>query len=390
MLCYDIDDETLHLVLQMHMEDLEELKQNSKGKHREDELPDADFAIDMYRSEIESRALFASDRSMCKSIAQANRRDGQLVSAIVEEEQQAANDRAFAVWLSREDPFFQENEDVTPSPPPRQPPPAPPPGPPPAAGGQYNPSSNDAFLRKLQIMYMDTGAGDEDEDVNMLNQPESSSWGGSRPRSKSRSHAVSRGKRRCNSCLNDLDFTDVARCPCNHEYCRDCLRTLFETAITDEALFPPRCCGQHIPVEENRVFLSPELIGRFRARELELSTQDKTYCHGPTCSQFIPKEFIKDSIATCQRCRRRTCTTCKGVEHRNEDCPEDESTQSVLQVADENQWQQCRQCNRLVELAHGCYHITPDGRHALARSGKRTDSLLAPTPSSTETPTPRT
>lgn len=344
MLCYDIDDETLHLVLQLHMEDLEEIRKSSKGKHRQDELPDADFAIEMYRSEIESRALFASDRSMCRSIAQAARRDGELVNTLVQEEQQALEDRQYALWLSRQDDTSEDEDSV-----PTRAPSFRAPAPEPTAGAQYNPAANDRFLQRLHVMYMDANAEGEEED-DTLAEPESSSWGASRADSSNLLAA-------CNGCFEEFARSKIARCPCDHGYCRGCLSRIFENSITDESLFPPRCCAMHIPVDGSRAFLSPALVGRFRARKLELSTRDKTYCFIPTCSQFIPKQFIKANIATCQRCSQRTCTICKAAEHKNEDCPQDAGTQTVLRVAKENEWQQCRTCHRIVELTTGCNHM---------------------------------
>ncbi|TDZ35845.1 E3 ubiquitin-protein ligase [Colletotrichum spinosum] len=356
MLCYDIDDATLRLILEMQMEDLADIKRRSKGKHREDEHPDSEVAIAMYMSEIENRARFASDRTMCMSMAQANHRDGHIVSAIVEQEEQAVRDRELAVFLSQrsqnnqsKDEDHDEDENVTLSQPFCYP----------SDGGVQQPatSASDEFLRKLHIMYMDANAGDDDDTIS--SQPESSSWGSSRLRPMSDTAGSGRRDvRRCTSCLNEHPFTSVARCPCGHEYCTDCLRTLFEMSIIDESLFPPRCCRTPIPVDENRIFLTAELVGRFRAREVEFSTANKTYCHGPRCSQFIPEAFIKNDVAVCQRCRKRTCTMCKEAEHKGEDCPQDIGTQAVLRMAELNQWQRCTTCSRVVELDHGCNHMT--------------------------------
>ncbi|TEA17350.1 hypothetical protein C8034_v000466 [Colletotrichum sidae] len=214
MLCYDIDDASLRLILEMQMEDLADIKRRSKGKHREDEHPDSEVAIAMYMSEIENRARFASDRTMCMSIAQANHRDGHIVSAIVEQEEQAVRDRELAVFLSQRsqnnqsrDEDHDEDENVTLSQPVCYP----------SDGGIQQPatSASDEFLRKLHIMYMDANAGDDDDTIS--SQPESSSWGSSRLRPMSdTSGSGRRDVRRCTSCLNEHPFTSVARCPCGH------------------------------------------------------------------------------------------------------------------------------------------------------------------------------
>jgi len=61
--------------------------------------------------------------------------------------------------------------------------------------------------------------------------------------------------------------------------------------------------------------------------------------------------------ATCPDCSTVTCTLCKAASHRG-DCPADTVLQQVLQTADENRWQRCYSCRRLVELDIGCNHIT--------------------------------
>jgi hypothetical protein len=66
-----LDPETLSIVLQIQLEDLETLTTGSKGKHCEGEVTDSDMAMDLYKSELEACARVASDRAMCLSIAAA-------------------------------------------------------------------------------------------------------------------------------------------------------------------------------------------------------------------------------------------------------------------------------------------------------------------------------
>ncbi|KZL65447.1 IBR finger domain-containing protein [Colletotrichum tofieldiae] len=80
---------------------------------------------------------------------------------------------------------------------------------------------------------------------------------------------------------------------CRDMYCSDCLRNLFESSINDEALFPSRCCGHTVPIEDilENLF-SEEFVETFRAKLVEYLTTDRTYCHIPTCSAFIPPTTI--------------------------------------------------------------------------------------------------
>ncbi|KXH25105.1 IBR finger domain-containing protein [Colletotrichum salicis] len=350
MLLYEIDDdETLRLVLQMHLEDLESIKQSSKGKCRAGEVTDLDLAIETYKSELKSHALLAADRCMCKSIARANQTDGRLITNLARQEDQAARDRHAAIRLSNgeelDDDDDDDDDDV------------------PAAPVRSNKAERmeDEMrcLRTLEALFISPNGGDEevDDDDDTSSSPESSSWAASR--SQINVPATKPVKRTtCDSCTNTYPSTTVAQLPCNHRYCHDCLQTLFELSLTDESLFPPRCCRQPIPVDENRAFLPAKLIGNFRAKELELSTPDRTYCHRPTCSCFIPKEFTQGDIGTCPACRHQTCLMCKGAGHGKQDCTQDTLTQELLQVAAANGWQRCFGCRRIVELDHGCNHMS--------------------------------
>ncbi|KAK1992789.1 IBR finger domain-containing protein [Colletotrichum falcatum] len=334
MSLYDIDDETLNLVLQVQIEDLENIKQRSKGKHRQDEITDAALAVETYESDLRSLILVASDRRMCKSIEKANRLDGRLVSILRSQERQAARDRQVAVRLSRGD---QVDEKYSAD----------------AAQGSTPTDVDEELLNRLESIYVSI---DRYEDIQ--DQAESSAWASSRMQPTEKAKIDEVIKRQCTICLDIFIRADMARCPCRHQYCQTCLRTLFESSLRDESLFPPRCCGTSIPINDYRQFLPSTLVTEFRAKEVELSTSNRTYCHIQTCSRFIPKEFIKADVATCQRCGQRTCTMCRGAEHKDQDCVQDTLTQNLLEVAAASGWQRCFSCRTIVELDHGCNHMT--------------------------------
>ncbi|CAF1309621.1 unnamed protein product [Rotaria sp. Silwood1] len=148
------------------------------------------------------------------------------------------------------------------------------------------------------------------------------------------------------------------RLPCNHTYCIDCLQELFMKSMQDETLMPPRCCQKIIPIDLAR--LTSKEIENFNAKHLEYSTKDRLYCSQPTCSTFIPPALIVDSIGTCPKpgCQVKTCSICKAASHGNFDCPKDEATSAVLATAREAGWTRCYQCRAMIELTHGCYHMT--------------------------------
>ncbi|KAK0642450.1 hypothetical protein DIS24_g9064 [Lasiodiplodia hormozganensis] len=167
----------------------------------------------------------------------------------------------------------------------------------------------------------------------------------------------------CVACLSDFPHFDVATLPgCRHHYCRNCLDELFRLSLTDETLFPPRCCRQPIPFDDVRDLLTGDTARDFERKRPELETTDRTYCHVPTCSTWIPPAEITDGdkVGTCPGCAARTCAACKGEAHDwgEQECLGDEATQTLLRAAGENGWQRCYNCRRFVELNTGCYHIT--------------------------------
>ncbi|KAM5343529.1 hypothetical protein ACJ41O_012066 [Fusarium nematophilum] len=268
------------------------------------------------RYELESMENLISDRSLSLSIARAVEADGGVIAAARAAEDQAARDREFALRLSSN---------------------------PRARPGRSRAKANkkaaatddldDEMIEKLKAMYIGmtgpTAFASDLDDTDLFPQAESSSWAATGRHAKTR------------ECIS----------------CRDQFPQLSACSLQDESLFPPRCCGQHIPIEGNSRFLSPELVGEYRAKKVEFETPNRTYCSDPFCSTFVPPQFIADDVAHCPRCGRRSCVHCKGAWHKGI-CPSDSASQEVLRIAADNGWQRCTACGRVVELEHGCNHMT--------------------------------
>ncbi|KAJ4385658.1 hypothetical protein N0V93_010087 [Gnomoniopsis smithogilvyi] len=338
----NVDTATLRVLLELQLEDLNIILSSSKGKQRQGEADDFDLALDAYRFELESQVSLLDDRNICQSIQSAVCLDAEIISEFVAHEEQASFDRDLA--LKSTNRVFPVG--YTPS------------------AATKNPDIDMDFLSKLEKLYVSR----PDSDADLAPQAESSSWAATREQPQTL-------YRTCTACTEDYPTHNVARCSqCPHEYCRGCLRRLFSDSLTDESLFPPQCCKMDIDVEQVLNFLPPKLVAKFRAKKMEYDTPNRTYCHNPTCSLFIPTSAVSEDIGTCGGCRQKTCIICKGPSHSGTDCPGDTGVQALLDVAAENGWQRCYQCHRIVELNFGCYHIIQ--QHADAKLNSATSAAV--------------
>jgi len=340
----DMDPLTLAAIVQMQLEDSQELATMAKGKQREGVVTDAELALQLYTEELQACDATLADRNLAQSIALAVLRDGNLIHREYEREQQLARDREFAERLAASD---NETERSGPSLKRRH-------------SNEADPWEDDEMLAKAAAIYMHPLNEAQiplcdvvEDNSDAITVAESSTWAAAR----SKDNKPLMGH--CVACQDEKEFFEFARVPCNHEYCRPCLARLFEMAMTDESLYPPRCDGQAIPLSQVRFFLPQDLARAFVEKEPELMAKDRTYCYYGKCSAFIPVDSVVEDIGTCPRCGRTTCTMCKAQSHSG-DCPEDMAVQQLIETAETQQWQRCHSCKRFVELQHGCNHITFD------------------------------
>ncbi|KUJ11856.1 uncharacterized protein LY89DRAFT_653328 [Mollisia scopiformis] len=328
-----LDEETLALILRLQIDDSVELcpLAEAKGKGREGDLSDSQLAFKVYREDLERNAVMLKDRVITKSIARACQTDGNILTASLAQEQTASSDRETACRLGGTqlpvpvEPWTVSSEFL-----------------------------DDEILGKLSALYVTSPLEDpvsEDDTLELIVGAESSGWATSRRQTK-------RSRRQCTACQDTFIFCELGRASCGHEYCRGCLHELFSASITDDSLFPPRCCRQPITCGGGmRLFLTTDLVRQYEAKKVEFETADRTYCSNTTCSIFIRIEHIAKEKAYCPECSTLTCVICKSGSHLG-DCPEDTALQQVLETAQENGWQRCFNCRRLVELEIGCNHMT--------------------------------
>ncbi|KAK7738393.1 hypothetical protein SLS53_006208 [Cytospora paraplurivora] len=248
-----MDDETARLNLQLQLEELQEATSKLKGKQPAGEVSDFELALKCYEDDLDENMALLSDRILCKSIASAVQTDGEVIRELQVQEQQATADRALAL---------RSRNGVIPA-----------------------PTNTGRQLRE---------SNDESDNLDKELLERMAAMNAFGPNENDSKAATGANGVRCVSCLDYVASDNVAKAPCDHDYCRRCLQELFTRSLTDESLFPPRCCGQPIAAEANRMFLSPQLVGEYQAKKLEMDTPNRTYCHRPQCSAFIPPHFIRN------------------------------------------------------------------------------------------------
>lgn len=331
----DVDQHTADLLVQLQLEDGDRYFESSKGKSREP--TDEEVAFQLQEEDLKILSQILSDKRMAMSIANAVQSDGEIVAENQTTEENAARDRRLARdWTGDGGPVAVA-----------------------VADSQLSAESSaldDEALYKLQIAYM-FGLKDTQEKVDApttdtpTDEAESSKFAAKRTRpSSSLVH-------RCIACRNEIKPIDMINAPCDHEYCLSCLEGLFKASMIDESLFPPRCCGTAFDMENVRTMLKSDLIQDFERKQIEFESTNKTYCHSTVCSSFIPSSRIMGEVATCPDCELKTCTNCKSESHLD-DCPRDTALQQLLLTAQENGWQRCHSCSRVIELNVGCNHMT--------------------------------
>lgn len=161
----------------------------------------------------------------------------------------------------------------------------------------------------------------------------------------------------CGDGINGRFFT----APCGDAYDSNCLNDLYEAiANGDQSLFPARCCRQEIPFEDVRALLKFGVALRYSNKAKEFSVLNQLYCPNPSCSRFLGVASDKEKGSkTCDACETVVCTLCKQMDHPSFiPCHNDLESEALIALGKEEHWQRCPGCHRMVELDHGCYHMT--------------------------------
>lgn len=157
----------------------------------------------------------------------------------------------------------------------------------------------------------------------------------------------------CAACLEGKPSGIMLQAPCEDWYCHSCASKLFETAATDQAMFPAKFHSQEIPIASATSFLTQRIIKQYDLARQESTSFDRTYCAGASCGRFLP--FSR--LIECPDCGTTTCAGCKTRGHDGQ-CLAGDGTEEMGRLATQEGWRTCFNCNAVVEKTGGCNHMT--------------------------------
>jgi IBR (half RING finger) domain-containing protein len=319
-----MDDASAALIIDLQQEDVADALENQKGKQVAGRQTDFELALDTYKNDLDCYGTILRDHRIARSMGMAVQDDAVALTIALQEEARNADDRAIALRLGGHEGSSADQHQT---------------------GRLRTNVSEETLARFGQLSVNEepllyTGTTFDETEAG-------SSKGAAGPR---------RGYLDCAACMDSKPISDMVKVPCSHHYCRPCAVRLFEESITDESLFPPRCCRQVIPLSVVRGFLGFKLVNQFEAISVERNDPYRTYCANPACSAYIFPDMVKLYVGTCTSCLDSTCTLCKKLAHEGY-CRDDEREQ-VLEMARTEGWRQCFKCRNMIELGVGCNHIT--------------------------------
>ncbi|KAH7926264.1 hypothetical protein BV22DRAFT_1009547 [Leucogyrophana mollusca] len=182
---------------------------------------------------------------------------------------------------------------------------------------------------------------------------------------------------------NRLQFGLCLPCPNQHSYCLSCLASYIQTKLDPEGegggnpevrVFPIKC--PECPPTQWEDGISDDIAQRVLSeknmvlwhRQRLLDSIERHYCPNPRCSALVQvHDDPNEPMASCPSCSEVMCVPCRVTWHNEMTCeeyqalPDDEKSpedQLVFLLAKAKKWRRCPKCAVLVELTHGCNHIT--------------------------------
>ncbi|RKF63289.1 hypothetical protein OnM2_026005 [Erysiphe neolycopersici] len=311
------DDDSDILVLKLHLEDIKERQEQLKGKWNEKNPPDFFVALDKYESDIKNSLICIEDAKIAQSIARAVDLDADLIREFTTEECQARHDHEMALRLR------DGIQGINPEP--------------------SSPEKEVEIFRDVASSSLTHSSTSYARQADILE------------RLYLRRHECVI----CNTLLKQGANISVG-CPKGHVFCEECLRNLFLLSVSNEDMFPPKCCEKPIAFSLVSEHFTPYESKQFSNAKIEYSTQNRVYCFHSVCGKFIPRKESDGDQAECLNCYNKTCVHCKKAAHEG-DCPADEALHKLIALAHQKNWV------RFVDVEqNSAIDAVPSGKRVLA------------------------
>lgn len=190
------------------------------------------------------------------------------------------------------------------------------------------------------------------------------------------------GSQLCSICLELKLQTEMVKISgCSHEFCSTCIVQHAEVKVQSGQV--PVCCAQFgcttmLSLDQCQSILSQKWFDLLKKRLIEASIPEaeRVYCPFLHCSALMDRRDFNANAASsststmckvCVDCGRFFCIECRVPWHSSMSCsyyqklpPElrDVQDAKLHQLAENQKWQRCKKCRRMIELSEGCYHMT--------------------------------
>ena len=162
--------------------------------------------------------------------------------------------------------------------------------------------------------------------------------------------------RECHECHSSVRRSKILRLSCQHDYCQDCVQTLYHRATQDDGWYPPRCCTQEIPLRSVEAYLDQEVYIRFWIKKTEFDAQNQSNCKEDARLSLVDSDLINDDVSRRQHGGETTRLYYNGATHDGDLCA-DPDIQATLELARQEGWIRCTRCYMIIERIGGCMHI---------------------------------
>ena len=182
----------------------------------------------------------------------------------------------------------------------------------------------------------------------------------------------------CAFCKEQCPTSSALSTPCSHYVCRSCVTRNVEICMRDETTYPPKCCDRKLPSRDLvKLLKDSSLRTKYESKCIEYGTaiRDRIYCC--RCTDFLgakgtgasssssPAVVSYSTLARpavqevlyCYRCLINTCTACRQAAHPSRLCQDTPADIAFKQLSTDKGWQKCPNCEAVVELHVGCYHM---------------------------------